>query len=90
MTTKTVRRHITLPRELAEEFESVVGERNQSAVIAELIEERLKRERLRVAFAALADAPKEPHPEWEGPGAVAEWVTKERASWDRGTGREDE
>ncbi len=80
--TDMVRRHITLPRELAEEFEQLVGERNQSAEIVELIQRRLKQERLRAAFAALADAPKEPHPEWDGPGGVAEWVRTERATWD--------
>ncbi|MEO8539091.1 MAG: hypothetical protein ABI577_05065 [bacterium] len=71
-----------MPRELAEEFEKLVGERNQSAEIVAMIERRLKQERLRAAFEALADSPKGPHPEWDGPGVVAEWVRSQRAASD--------
>lgn len=84
MPSDTVRRHITLPRRLAEEFEELVGERNQSSEIAAMIEARLKNERLRRALDALAESPKGDHPEWDGPGGAAGWVRSERAKWDRG------
>ena len=82
MPSDTVRRHITLPRELAEKFERLVGERNQSAEIAAMIEARLKKEALRKAFHDLAESPKGGHSDWDELGA-AEWVRRERAKWDR-------
>ncbi len=87
MATELVRKHITLPRELAEEFEKLVGNRNQSAEIVSMIEERLRQERLRAAFEALANSPRsEDHSEWDVPGGVAAWVHNERAKWNRDIG----
>ncbi len=74
MATKTVRKHITLPRELAEKFEKLVGPRRQSEEIAAMMAARLEQAELRSAFRDLADSPKSEHPEWEGEGAVATWV----------------
>jgi hypothetical protein len=76
-----VRKHITVPREIAEEFEKLVGERNQSAEIAALMEARLKREMLKKAFRDLADSSKSEHPEWEGEGAAARWLRESRGAW---------
>jgi hypothetical protein len=77
-----VRKHFTLPRELAEEFERVVGERNQSAEVAAMMERRVKHERLREAFENLANAPKSPHPEWDTAEARAKWIADMRKSRD--------
>jgi hypothetical protein len=78
---ETVRKHFILPREIAEEFERRVGERNQSAELAALLEAWLKQQATKDAFRKLAASPKSEHPEWEGEGAVAEWVRGSRRQW---------
>ena len=80
--TDMVRRHITLPRKLAEDFERLVGERNQSAEIAALIQRRLENERLLEAFDRLGRSPKAPHPDWDTAEARERWIDEIRTSRD--------
>jgi hypothetical protein len=81
--TQMVRKHIIVPADVAAAFSKLVGERNVSAEIAALMEQRLQRERLKGAFDALAAAPKGDHPEWETAEDIARWVREQRAEWDR-------
>ncbi|MEO8539088.1 MAG: hypothetical protein ABI577_05050 [bacterium] len=79
-----VRKHITVPREIALAFEALVGERNQSTEIAAMMEERViraKRADFFRDFAGFVTA--EDHPEWATPEDVNEWVRKLRAeAWE--------
>jgi hypothetical protein len=70
-----VRKHFTMPRELAEEFERRVGQRNQSEQLTHLVEAWLKKQRLLNVvdtFAGFISA--EDHPEWATAEDVNEWV----------------
>lgn len=79
---ETVRKHFVLPKDLAEEFERVAGERKQSECLTSIIERWLQQERSRAAFDALANAKPTGESEWHELGA-SEWVRRERAKWDR-------
>lgn len=75
MATKMIRKHFTLPRELVEEFEQVVGPRKQSEELAALIEKFLLTERRRKFFRENAGfATAEEYPHWAAPEDVNEWV----------------
>jgi Arc/MetJ-type ribon-helix-helix transcriptional regulator len=70
-----MRTHVVLPDELIEDIDKLVGKRNRSRFIAQVMEERLRRERLLKAIhegAGSLDMSR--HPEWETPEKVAEWI----------------
>ena len=52
MTTEKVDLYLTLPKELADAFEALVGKRNQSKEIAEMIEEWIHAEQGKAAVLA--------------------------------------
>jgi Arc/MetJ-type ribon-helix-helix transcriptional regulator len=71
----TMRTHVVLPDKLIEDVDKLVGKRNRSRFISEVVEERLRRERLRRAIekgaGILSD---EDYPEWSTPEKIAEWL----------------
>ncbi len=70
-----VRTHIALPRELLDELDARVGPRKRSEVIAEIVEEYLRRQRLAEAIQQFAGSiSAEDHPEWATEEDVANWV----------------
>jgi metal-responsive CopG/Arc/MetJ family transcriptional regulator len=76
----SVRTNLMLPKELVDEVDRVAGPRERSRWVAEAIEARLRRERLRRALDGAAGAwsgvgP----PEWGRPNGVVEWVRGLRA-----------
>ena len=76
-----VRKHFILPKELAVEFEKLVGPRKQSEEIAALIEKFLLAERRRKFFRENAGFAKaEDYPEWATAEDINEWVRNLRTS----------
>ena len=80
-----VRKHFTLPRELAEEFERRVGPRNQSEKLVELLVLWLRNQRLGDVVEKYAGSVSaEDHPEWSTAEDVSRWVRELRArDWER-------
>ena len=79
MATKTVRKHITLPRELAEKFEKLVGPRRQSEEIAAMMERRVIEAERAAFFREKAGAGSaDDYPHWATDEDVAEWVREQR------------
>ncbi len=72
-----VRAHVTLPAELLAGIDALVGERERSRYIAEVLAERLQRDRFRAALDALGSAPPGPTPDWGEEDSVA-WVRRQR------------
>jgi len=69
-----VRTHVLLPKKLLNEIDALVGPRKRSEYIAEVLEEDLRRARLKTLAKKAAGA--------IGPGEIPEWDTPERAaSW---------
>ncbi len=76
-----MRTHVVLPDELINDVDKLVGKRNRSRFIAEVLEERLRRERLRRAIEEGAGILRdEDYPEWSTPERIAEWLRKLRES----------
>lgn len=75
MTTK-VRTHVLLSKKLLEQIDELVGERKRSEFINDVLEERVRRDRLRKAMEAVEATPPQPGapPEWDEPGGPARWV----------------
>jgi hypothetical protein len=74
-----VRAHVLLPRELLEEFDRRVGERQRSARVSELVEEWLRRERAKDVLARFAGSlSREDHPEWRDDAGIDGWVRRLR------------
>lgn len=67
--------HVLLPESLVDRIDEMVGMRERSRFIAEVLEAEVRRRRLRAALlemeGSLAD---EEIPGWETPEAAAEWV----------------
>jgi hypothetical protein len=74
------RTNLILPETLVAEVDRIAGPRMRSAYIAEAVEARLRRDRLREAVARTAGAldPRD-YPEWSTPEKVVEWVRARRA-----------
>ncbi|WP_089409079.1 hypothetical protein [Granulicella rosea] len=78
----TVRAHIVMPEELAEQIDSLVGKRGRSAFLVETARAEVRRRRL-LEFLQ-SDVPvmrDEDHPELAALG-TDEWVRKMRAGWE--------
>ena len=80
-----VRKHFVLPAELAERFEALVGPRNQSAEIADMISARLRAEDDAAFFRENAGfGTAEDYPEWATDEHIFEWVRElRRTAWER-------
>jgi hypothetical protein len=74
----TVRTNLLLPRALVEEVDRYAGPRGRSRYVAEALEARLRRDRLREAVRATAGAWKD-NPQFPTPESVVEWVRELRA-----------
>ena len=74
-----MRTHVILPDELIKEIDEKVGRRNRSRYIADVVAERIRRDKLvetiRRGAGILSD---EDYPEWSTPEKVAAWVRKLR------------
>jgi metal-responsive CopG/Arc/MetJ family transcriptional regulator len=76
----TVRTNLLLPEALVREVDKYAGPRGRSRFVAEALEAKLKRERLREAIAATAGILKaEDYPHWRTSEDVVEWVRAGRA-----------
>jgi metal-responsive CopG/Arc/MetJ family transcriptional regulator len=71
--------NMTLPRDLVERLDAVVGPRQRSAFVEEAITYRLRREEMRRAWGSLAGAldPAD-YPEWSTAEKVQQWVRDRR------------
>ncbi len=80
-----VRKHFLLPRDVAEEFERVAGQRRQSEQLSAIIRLWLKNQRLLDVVGRHAGfVTAEDHPEWATDEDVSGWVRRLRASdWER-------
>ncbi len=74
------RTNLLLPEALVEEVDRVAGPRGRSRYIAEAVQARLKRDRLRAVVERTAGAwSAVDYPEWDTPEKVVEWVRARRA-----------
>lgn len=75
-----VRTNLLLPAELVQELDKVAGPRNRSRFVADAVEYKLRRERLRIAWESVRGSVKaEDYPYWDTPQKVVEWVREMRA-----------
>ncbi|MEO8625433.1 MAG: hypothetical protein ABI452_01920 [Candidatus Limnocylindrales bacterium] len=72
--------NMTLPRELVERLDAVVGPRQRSAFVEEAIAYRLRREEARRTWESLVGTldPAD-YPEWSNSEKVQQWVRNRRA-----------
>jgi hypothetical protein len=76
----TVRTNLLLPKALVDELDRYAGPRGRSRYVAEALEARLRRDRLRDAVRATAGRlPANDYPYWGSPDKVVEWVRARRA-----------
>lgn len=80
--TSKIRTHVLLSKKVLDEIDALVGERKRSEFIDEVLEERLRRDRLIKAIDAVDASPPVPGapPEWDEPGGPARWVHNLRYS----------
>lgn len=75
-----VRTNLLLPRDLVREVDRYAGPRGRSRYVAEALEARLRRDRLREAVEATAGVLRaEDYPHWATSEAVVDWVRELRA-----------
>jgi len=75
MSTKMVRTHIIMPEDLVADVDRLVGPRHRSEFVANAVEEKLSRERLRRAAMKLGGSLADKNiPGWESTESAAEWV----------------
>jgi hypothetical protein len=76
----TMRTNLLLPKALVDEVDRYAGPRGRSRYVAEALEARLRRDRLRSAVSATAGRLRaEDYPYWNTPDKVVEWVRARRA-----------
>lgn len=74
----SVRTNLLLPKELVDEVDHFAGPRGRSRYVAEALNDRLRRDRLREVVLATAGAWRG-HPLFPTSEAVVEWVRERRA-----------
>lgn len=75
-----VRTNLLLPADLVEELDQVAGPRNRSRFVSDAVRYKLRRERLRQAWAKSFGILKaEDYPHWATSEQVVEWVRELRA-----------
>ncbi len=78
------RTNLVLPGALVDEVDRIAGPRMRSAYIAEAVEARLRRDRLKEVMSRTAGAwAAEDYPEFATPEAVVAWVRARRAETTR-------
>lgn len=83
-----VRTHIVMPKEVVDEVDELVGSRHRSEFVTEAVEDKLRRERLKVVareFGGLL-AGHNTIPEWDTAESAAEWVRSLRREADKDLG----
>lgn len=76
----TVRTNLLLPKALVDEVDRYAGPRGRSRYVAEALEARLRRDRLRDAVRSTAGRLRaNDYPYWRSPDKVVEWVRARRA-----------
>lgn len=75
------RTNVTIPAELLREVDELAGPRGRSAFVAEAIEARVKRERLRLAIEGVKGV-YIGTPFWMDPQAAYRWVREQREDLD--------
>ncbi|HEX2141473.1 MAG TPA: CopG family transcriptional regulator [Candidatus Limnocylindria bacterium] len=76
----TVRTNLLLPKEPVDEVDRYAGPRGRSRYVAEALEARLRRDRLRDAVRATAGKLMPEHyPQWRTSEQVVDWVRARRA-----------
>lgn len=73
-----MRTHVSLPSDLVEEVDRVVGARRRSRFVEQAIRGHLRRERMAAALRESAGSLKDDYPEWDTPEKVSEWVAEGR------------
>jgi predicted transcriptional regulator len=73
----TMRTNLLLPEELVAEVDRIAGPRGRSRYVAEALEDRLRRDRLRQAALSAAGSWRG-HPDFPTSEAVIEWVRRLR------------
>jgi metal-responsive CopG/Arc/MetJ family transcriptional regulator len=77
--TDMIRTHVLLPKDVVEEIDRSVGERQRSAFLTEAAREKLERQRRLQTLERFAGWLKDVDiPGWETPEAAAEWVHRQR------------
>ena len=75
-----VRTNLLLPKDLVDEVDRYAGPRGRSRYVAEALNERLRRDRLREVVRATAGILRsEDYPYWATSEMVVEWVRASRA-----------
>jgi hypothetical protein len=74
----SVRTNLLLPEKLVREVDEIAGPRGRSRYIAEAVEARLKRDRIKRAWEAARGMWRD-RPEWKTSDDVVEWVRALRA-----------
>ena len=82
MTSDRRRAHVTMPVELIEEIDSLVGRRGRSRFLEEAAVDKLKILKRVAAFERVMDTPTETIPEWETRESAAEWLHELRGERD--------
>lgn len=76
----TVRTNLLLPKALVDEVDRYAGPRGRSRYVAEALEARLRRDRLREAVRSTAGRLRpDDYPYWGSRDRVVEWVRARRA-----------
>ncbi|HEX6128736.1 MAG TPA: CopG family transcriptional regulator [Candidatus Limnocylindria bacterium] len=84
----TVRTNLLLSKALVDEVDRYAGPRGRSRYVAEALEARLRRDRLRDAVRSTAGRLRaDDYPYWGSPDKVVEWVRARRAELTDTTGR---
>ena len=74
------RTNLILPDELVAEVDRIAGPRMRSAYVAEAVEARLRRDRLKEVVQRTAGVlDPEAYPEWSSAAGVVDWVRERRA-----------
>lgn len=76
------RAHVTMPVELVEEIDALVGRRGRSRFIEEAAAEKLQILRCVAAFERAVATPTDTIPEWDTRASAAEWVRELRQGWE--------
>jgi len=83
MSADTIRAHVSLPRELVEAVDRLVGQRQRSDFVAAALMEKLTRQRFLTALEQAAGIIRaEDYPEWATPELTSQWVHDQRQADD--------
>ena len=75
------RAHVTMPVELIEEIDALVGRRGRSRFLEEAAADKLKILKRVAAFERVMATPTETIPEWDTRESTAEWLRELRGEW---------